>query len=80
MRAPKRKRDWVGWRVRLLSGMSNGYVMLPAGTAFTVIRAGIITHLMADPCPQCGVRSLLSLKKPDTAWLDFVSPPDTSTL
>lgn len=52
---PKRKRDWVGRKVKSLRPLKNGLYRIPEGTLFTVYRNFSGLHLEADPCPHCGV-------------------------
>lgn len=47
MKAPKLKRDWRGWRVRLLCEVSTRMATLPAGFEMTVV--GTLIPSVSEP-------------------------------
>ena len=52
----RRKRDYVGRRVKLRYRKRNRFAALPAGTTCTVVSVGGGLHLRSDPCDTCGVQ------------------------
>jgi len=64
MKKPKRKKDWVGLRVRSRKDLQNSLGKIPAGTIFTVDRNYAGLYLTSDPCPHCGVRFFI-IKVPE---------------
>jgi len=60
MKKPKRKKDWVGLRVRSRKDLRNALGKIPAGTIFTVNRNYAGLQLESDPCPHCGVRFFIT--------------------
>jgi len=75
MTPTKFKRDWIGWRVRLIREVQTGVVVLPKGLEMTVETTRVRTRLVGISCSCCGIKARLTLHPSDTAILEFIEPP-----
>ncbi|MHB1692604.1 MAG: hypothetical protein ACYCUW_01800 [bacterium] len=60
--APAHVNDWKGKVVRTKYDMSNGFMVIPAGTLMTISTTGPVIYLDGDECPHCGARPSISIK------------------
>ena len=58
--APRLVRDWYGQYVRSNTETQNSLAVLPAGTVFKVVGAGIVKYIKSKPCSCCGIAVLIS--------------------
>ncbi|MHB1546167.1 MAG: hypothetical protein ACYCSB_03895 [bacterium] len=60
--APAHVNDWKGKAVRTKYNMSNGFMVIPAGTLMTITTTGPVVYLDGAECPYCGARPSISIK------------------
>jgi hypothetical protein len=60
--APALVNDWKGKAIKTKYTMSNGFMVIPAGTIMTISTTGPVVYLDGDECPHCGSRPSISIK------------------